>query len=207
VFSTQRPGKTSQLWLAALEGRSPPRILSDAGEDSPHFGPNGEILYRMAVGETHYLARMQRDGSGRSKVVPYAVGAIHSISPDRRWITTTARIGDDAGTLAIPVAGGAPRRICSGCPVAWAPDGRFLYLSLQQASRTSHGKTRLVPLPPGEMLPRSTSPEGIVGLDDPAAFPASRLIDGWQLSPGPDPSVFAYVKTTVHRNLFQIPLN
>jgi Tol biopolymer transport system component len=207
VFSTQRPGRPSQLWLAALEGRSPPRMLSDSGEDSPHFGPNGEILYRMADGSTHYLAQMKRDGSGRSKVVPYAVGAIHSISPDHRWITTTARIGDKAGTLAIPIAGGAPRRICSGCPVVWAPDGKFLYLSLQKGSRTSFGKTRLVPLPPGEMLPKSTNPEGIVGLDDPAAFPGSRLIDGWQFSPGPDPSVFAYVKTTVHRNLFRIPLH
>jgi hypothetical protein len=32
------------------------------------------------------------------------------------------------------------------------------------------------------------------------------MIDAYEISPGPDPSVFAYVKTTVHRNLFRIAL-
>jgi dipeptidyl aminopeptidase/acylaminoacyl peptidase len=208
VFSSQPPGRPSQLWLAALNGRSPARMISASGEDSPHFGPDGQILYRLSEGNTHYLAQMKRDGSGRSKVVPYAVGNIGFMSADRRWITTVSNTtaGVGAGTLAIPVAGGAPRRICSGCVVIWAPDGRYLYLSVQAGSRTSPGKTRLVPLPPGEMLPKSTNPLGMVGLDDPAAFPGSRLIDGYGISPGPDPAVFAYVKTTVHRNLFRIPL-
>ena len=44
------------------------------------------------------------------------------------------------------------------------------------------------------------------GLDDLAAFPGSRVIDGFRLSPGTDPSIYAYVRTTVHRNLFRIPL-
>jgi hypothetical protein len=47
---------------------------------------------------------------------------------------------------------------------------------------------------------------GFRGLDDPSAFPGSRLIDGYEISPGPDPSIFAYVKTTMHRNLFRITL-
>jgi hypothetical protein len=34
-----------------------------------------------------------------------------------------------------------------------------------------------------------------------------RLLDGWFLSPGPEPSVFAYVKTTMHRNLYRIPVS
>jgi len=57
----------------------------------------------------------------------------------------------------------------------------------------------------GQTLPE-LPPSGILGLDDAKALPGARLIDGWGVLPGPDPSVFAYVKTTVHGNLFRIPL-
>jgi hypothetical protein len=40
-------------------------------EDSPHFGPDGQILYRSFDGTNNYLEQMNRDGSGRSRVVPY----------------------------------------------------------------------------------------------------------------------------------------
>jgi DNA-binding winged helix-turn-helix (wHTH) protein/Tol biopolymer transport system component len=207
VFSTQPAGKPSQIWLAALDRSSPPQMISSSGEDSPHFGLGGQILYRLSDGKTHYLARMRRDGSGRSKVLPYAIGNIFFISPDRQWITAVTEPpgGGIGGTYAAPVAGGAPRRICSGCPVMWAPDGKYLYLGVQRPSLTEPGKTRVVPLAPGEMLP-GLPPLGMGGTDNPALFPGSHLIDRWAISPGPDPSVFAYVKTTMHRNLFRIPV-
>ena len=37
VFSTQPPGKPSQLWLAALDRSSAPQMISSSGEDAPHF--------------------------------------------------------------------------------------------------------------------------------------------------------------------------
>jgi Tol biopolymer transport system component len=207
VFSTQPSGKPSQLWLAPLDRSSPPQLIASAGEDSPHFGPDGQILFRLSDGTTHYLAQMNRDGSDRSKVVPYPIGNIEYISPDRRWITVIMITpgGSRGGTFAVPVAGGAPRRICPGCSASWAPDGKFLYLGVQPESRESPGKTVAIPLPAGEMLP-DLPVLGFRGLDDPSAFPGSRLIDGYEISPGPDPSIFAYVKTTMHRNLFRITL-
>ena len=109
-------------------------------------------------------------------------------------------------TMAVPIGGGSPRRICSGfCPVAWAPDRKFLYVGLAPSSQTTRGKTVAIPIPPGETLPNLPA-SGIRGLDTGAAFSGSRVIDAWYISPGPDPSVFAYVKTTAHRNLFRIPL-
>jgi DNA-binding winged helix-turn-helix (wHTH) protein/Tol biopolymer transport system component len=208
VFSTQPSGKPSQLWLAALDRSSPPQMISSTGEDSPHFGPDGQILYRLSDAKNHYLAQMKRDGSGRSKVVPYAVGNLFFMSPDRRWITaiTEPPGGGIGGTYGVQVDGGGPRRICSGCPVMWAPDGKFLYLGVLRSSLTSPGKTRVVPLPPGGILPKLPL-LGMRALDEPALFPGSSVIERFGISPGPDPSVFAYVKTTVHRNLFRIPLH
>ena len=212
VFSTQPIGKPSQIWLASLNRSSPPRLASSSGEDSPHFGRAGEILYRLSEGKTHYLARMNRDGSNRLMVVPYAIGNVEYISPDRKWITTISPTPEgsaatDGGTLAVPTDGGAPRWICRGCGLAtaWAPDGKFLYVSLRRESRGSPAKTVAISIPQGQTLP-NLPPSGIQGLDLETAFPGAHVIEAWNISPGPEPSVFAYVKTTTHRNLFRIPL-
>jgi hypothetical protein len=109
------------------------------------------------------------------------------------------------GTYAVPVAGGAAQRICSGCAVTWAPDGSFLHLPVQNPSLTEPGKTRVVPLPRGEMLPR-LPPLGMRRQDEPTLFPDSYLIDRHGVSPSPEPTTYAYVKTTMHRNLFRISL-
>jgi len=44
------------------------------------------------------------------------------------------------------------------------------------------------------------------GLSNINALSGACVIDAWDNSPGPDPSVFAYMKTIVHRNLYRIPL-
>jgi hypothetical protein len=36
--------------------------------------------------------------------------------------------------------------------------------------------------------------------------PRSYEIDAYGISPSPDPAVYAYIKTTMHRNLFRIPV-
>ena len=201
VFSTQASGQALEIWLARLDFSGPPRLIFSGDGDSPHFGPDGEILFRLPEGNKHYLARMNRDGSGRSKVAPYEIGNVQYISPDRRWITTISPLPDGrAGTIAVPTGGGDPRIICMFCggPAIWAPDGKFLYIP-QAPGMVA------IPVPAGETLP-NLPPSGITGLDVLAAFPGSRVIDGYLSSPGPDPSIYAYVKTTVHRNLFRVPL-
>jgi Tol biopolymer transport system component len=215
LFSTQPAGRSSQLWLASLDRSSPPKMIASTGEAWPHFGAANQVLFQLSQNKANYLYRMKRNlyrmkrnGSDRSKVVPYPVGNIEGASPDGRWIivgTPSGKCGGGA-LMAVPTDEGTERCICQEpCIAAWAPDGSFLYLGLEQPSRTGPGKTIAIPVPPGEMLP-SLPANGIRGLDDGAAFRGARIINGWGISPGPDPLVFAFLKTTVHRNLFQIPL-
>jgi Tol biopolymer transport system component/predicted Ser/Thr protein kinase len=207
VFSTQPSGMATELWLAPLDRSSPPRVLAASGETSPHFGPEGQILFRLSDGKTHYLAQMKPDGSGRSNVASYPIGNVVGISPDRRWVAEIGALtgSNTGGTVAVPVTGGAPRLICSGCPVTWAPDGRFLYVGLDSESHTSSGKTVAIPILAGKMLP-DLPDWGIRSMDEGAGLPGARVINQWSISPGRDPAVYAYTKTTVHRNLFRIPL-
>ena len=141
--------------------------------------------------------------------VPIFNFAVHNVafSPDGTILAT----GDGTGTVRLwntrtgELKAAVQAHTNWAFSVAWAPDGKFLYVGLALSSRTSHGKTLAIPIPPGEAFPKLPA-SGISRQEDGSGFPGSRVIDGWSISPGPDPSVFAYVKTTVHRNLFRIPL-
>lgn len=208
VFSTRPPGKSSQLWLARLDKRSSPRLITASGESLPYFSPGGRILFQFPEENRHYVGRMNKDGSDRSRVAGHPIAGIQTTSPDGRWIVAVMPLSDGstAATMALPTSGGAPRRICENyCPVAWAPDGEYLYVGVERSSRSGPGKTLLIPMPGGGRLPRLPD-SGIRGLEDGIELPGVRVIEAWDISPGPDPSIYAYVKTTVHRNLFRIPL-
>src|SRR5262249_52680116 len=106
VFSSESPEHRSQLWLAPLDRLSPPRKIAADGEDYPRFGPHGEILFLFSEGGTNYLFKMNRDGSGRRKAVPYPISSVFGISPDRKWLAAIAPVRPEkAGValMAIPV--------------------------------------------------------------------------------------------------------
>jgi hypothetical protein len=62
-----------------------------------------------------------------------------------------------------------------------------------------------VPVPPGETLPPLPA-SGIRGEADGLAIPGSKTIERGDVTPGLDPSTYAYMKSEVHANLFRIPL-
>src|SRR5205823_7220348 len=55
LYSAQPYGKHSQLWVASLDRTTPPQLVSASAEDSPHFGPDGRVVYRSFDGTNHYL--------------------------------------------------------------------------------------------------------------------------------------------------------
>ena len=216
VFSTQpAAGKPSQLWVAPMDRSAPPRQISSDGENAPHFGPAGQVFFRFSENNANYVGRMNQDGSGRSKLVPYPISTIQNMSPDRRWLIAITPLSDSAkssgstaASMAVPTAGGAPRPICGAgrvCRCAWSPDGKFLYVSLEAGSRTSPGKTIAIPVPPETGLP--DFPEaGVQSAEEALSIPGSRLLEQSEIIPGLDPSTYAYVKRTAQRNLFRIVL-
>jgi hypothetical protein len=207
VYSTRPPGKPSQLWLADLERSLAPNLIASTGESLPHFGTDDQLVFQFPEGNKHFVGRMNKDGSARTRVSAHPVAGVLGISPDRRWIAAVAPPldGGDPATIGIAVADGATRRICAAyCPATWTPDGKYLYLGFERPSHESPGKTLVVPVPPGQTLPELPA-AGIRNLEDGQTFPGARIIEASEISPGPYPS-FAYVKTTVLSNLFRIPL-
>ena len=86
VYSTAGSGGKSQLWLAPIDRSAPAKHIGTSGEGHPHFGPRGQILFRLTEGSFNYLEQMNPDGSGRSKVVPYPISDLQGVSPGRRWV-------------------------------------------------------------------------------------------------------------------------
>src|SRR5204863_70991 len=67
------------------------------------------------------------------------------------------------GTIAVPIHGGTPRKICGigDCRATWSTDGRFFYVSnyvtnTRSASSLDNEKTLAIPVPPGQSLPDFT---------------------------------------------------
>jgi DNA-binding winged helix-turn-helix (wHTH) protein/Tol biopolymer transport system component len=208
VYAAATHNGTTQLWLAPIDRNSPPRRLGASGDTRPHFGPRGQILFQATEGNFNYLEQMNPDGSARSKVVPYPINTIQSISPGRRWVMSRVPVLDGTGVVstAIPVDGGPPRVICADfCVPAWSSTGKFLVVPVEAPSRTDPGRSLAIPLGYGETLPELPH-SGIEPLAKAAVVPGAQSIARGELVPGKDPAHFAYVNTTVHRNLYRISL-
>jgi DNA-binding winged helix-turn-helix (wHTH) protein/Tol biopolymer transport system component len=209
VYATAASGGTSQIWLAPVDRSVPASRVGSSGGMSPHFGPQGRILFQWTEGNANYLEQMNLDGSNRSKVFPYPIGEIQTISPGRRWVTATvpkAPDGNGPAVMAIPVDGGPPRRLCvSYCTPFWSTNGKFLFVQVEQPSRTSPGRSLAIPVGPGESLQDLPS-GGIAPLAEPSAVKGAQSVPRAYLVPGKDPGHYAFVNTTVHRNLYRISL-
>ncbi|HEU5251551.1 MAG TPA: hypothetical protein VFW15_16325, partial [Thermoanaerobaculia bacterium] len=215
VVFTVRKDETIQIWLASLERRFPPRKISTSqfNERRPVFGPAGDVFFLALEPGGRALYRMKGDGTGRQRIRPDASGPLGSVSPDGEWITarSLAASGEEGGGRlpvdAFPVRGGPPVRICRGCRTAkWSPDGRYLYLSfVGMGIFTEFGKTLALPIPPGKYVP-DLPPAGVASVDEALSLPGVRVIEHGNISPGRDPSVYAFTKLTAQRNLYRIPI-
>jgi hypothetical protein len=111
-------------------------------------------------------------------------------------------------THAFPIGGGPPILIFGdNCILRWQPGGKLLYLSIftgmQSAGAT--GRTYILPLPPGKMLP-NIPPGGFRSEAEIATLPGARVIDAADVAPGPTSDVYAFSRQTMQRNLYQIPI-
>jgi serine/threonine protein kinase/Tol biopolymer transport system component len=205
AFSTTDSGGEQQIWLAALDRRTPPRQIARAG-DQVSFGADGSLVMRSLEGTVNSLVRIGKDGSGRERATTVPILEKFGVSPDGEWaIVIALGVGEDTqpATLAVPMRGGDPRKLCSElCRAVWSSDGRFLYVN---SAVSASGKTLVIPMA-GNSLPDLPS-SGIDPATGEAAPEGTRVIEQGAVSPGPDPSTYVFTKTDLQRNLFRIPLH
>ena len=199
-----REGKR-RLWLAALDRQSPAHSIPDVEGDMPLFGAAGDVFFRGFEGSFAFGYRVRADGKGLGKVIHQPIAGPAGISQDGQWLIAKVAGEEGAGSpnVAFPVSGGNSVRIMSPLVTdlhfVWSPDGKLMFISF------GLGKTYVVSLPPGRMLP--AIPEGgFQSESEIAKLPGVRIIDTYDIAPGPTSEVYAFSRATVERNLYRIPL-
>ena len=211
VSALDHEGK-HRLWLAPFDRRSPPRQIPGVEGDEPLFGPKGEIVFRASEGSHTFAYRVREDGTGLQKVIDQPVATLYSISPDSQWLAVKL-IETQGSTTAFVrlVQKSNVRIIASGefnlndIDVRWSEDARAIYITSQITEEPgASGRTYAIPLPRGQALPEMPA-RGFQSERDITKLPGAVLLDEFDC-PGPTPDIYAFVRTTVQRNLFRVPL-
>jgi serine/threonine protein kinase len=198
-----------RVWLAPLDGSAPPRQVPNVEGGAPHFGPNGEILFRhnegasTVAGSLGFIYSVLPDGSGLRKVLEPPVNQFNfpnAISPDGRWIFAWAPLpgdGPPAGQV-FSLDGKPPISLGGRGGVRWAADGVLLGVDGQTDAF-------YIPLAPGQILPHIPA-GGFHSDEEIARLPGARKIEGRLIVLGPSPDIYAYYRGNTQRNLYRIPV-
>src|SRR3984885_2755492 len=142
VFLSIDESGRSQLWLAPLDGSSPPRRL-DSKEYLARalFDPHGGVLFVGAENGIAYLYHVNDDGTGLRKLLTEPVLFLYAISPDGNAVAVWSASGSNGDVEVDAYDGHAKTLICKGCGTAgdenrgvtppllsWSPDQKFLYV-------------------------------------------------------------------------------
>jgi hypothetical protein len=203
VFTTTDNEGGSQIWLAPLDRRTPPRQIARSG-DQASFGADGDIIFRPLDEKGYALARIKKDGSGRERITAAPIMDKYGVSPDGKWVVVVSPESDKAeySTFVLPISGGAPQKMCIGvCVAFWSSDGRFFYYRPPVSE-----KMLVVPVPAGKSLPDLPLSSEISAAAK-GAWPRATVLEQRLVSPGPDPSTYVFTRTDSQRNLFRIPLH
>ena len=210
VFVASDDAGRTPVWLAALDGRSAPRRLTAMDSSYvAYFGAPGDVVFEGEEKGTIFIYRVKEDGSGLQKMLPTPNLAVVWCLAGRAMGIARRRLLDLATRCVYPAGGGPPTLICGSCSppqgtdvvpsrLSWTPDGRFLYLKFA-------GSTYAIPLQPGQMLPPIPA-SGFPSKEAVAALPGARLVSEESVFPGPNPSVYAFMKVATQRNIYRVPV-
>jgi Tol biopolymer transport system component len=197
MSTTDREGKP-RLWVAPFNRSSPPVQIPNVEGGSPRFGTGSEIFFRHLEGMSEFVYRVHADGTGLRKALEEPVFLLGPVSPDGRWIVAWAPLPGNGppSAQAFPLDGGPAIRF-----------GNFVYVNVNWSldGRSAFINGSVIPLPPGEALPRIPA-GGFHSDEEIARLPGARPIDAEGVVLGPSRDVYAFYRGTIQRNLYRIPI-
>jgi len=207
AFSLKDQNGVSHVWLSPTDHRSSPRELaSAAGQDSPRFLPNGDLLLRSTEDGQNFLYRISQDGTQRRKITPDPILDLRSASPDGRWVVASTRQTDDeqsVATFAYPLDGGPPVRVCKSftlfCGGSWDVGGRFFYLGFGSSDENTYA----LPVNPARGIPNFPS-GGVTGADLKADKRV--IVIPQEIESAVRPNYYSYTRHNIRRNIYRVPL-
>jgi eukaryotic-like serine/threonine-protein kinase len=201
-----------RLWLVPFDRQLPPRQIPNAEGDHPFFGSNGEIFFRGLEGNAAFAYRIRDDGTGLQKVFDQPIAGLSGVSPDGQWLVAKVPGANGSSTVALPVHQDSPiQAIASGGisfndpEVHWSRDAKSIYLRVPANPESwTAGRTYVLPLFKGSMWPKVPL-QGFQSEADIRQVPGAKMLSEFDC-PGPTAEMYAFVRMTVQRNLFRVPL-
>jgi serine/threonine protein kinase/Tol biopolymer transport system component len=204
AFTANDAAGHAGIWMAPTNRRSSPVRISSSTqiEDSPHFLPDGDLVFRAVEGGSNFLYRMKADGSGRTKVIPQRVLDLSTVSPDGSWVTASVPNPDQEHTAAIKafhIGEAEEVLVCpTYCNIDWDSSGKFVLVSFRSE------KTYILPLTQQFGLPK-LPPAGVSRVEDFSNAKTAISVLGFVES-AVSPSLYAYTLRNTRRNIYRIQL-
>ena len=212
VVSVSSSNGESLLWIVPLDPQSRPHQIPHGEGDHPFFGLHGEVFFRRIEANSAFAYRVHVDGSGLQKVSDQPIAGLVSSSPDGKWLL--AKLPGPAGssTVALPLQQGSTQRVIASAglsfadsDVRWSGDAKTIYIRLPQGSEPwAAARTYALPVVPGSVWPKMPA-KGFTSEEEVSKVPGAALIQEFDC-PGALAGNYAFVRMTVQRNLFRVPL-
>jgi len=203
AFSALSDDGTPTIWVAPLDRSSAARMLQNAADD-PRFTP-AFIYYRKRALDGAYVHRIHPDGSGDEQIWDQRIQRF-ATSPDGRYLAMTLPI-KKGGQWKLEIVDWARKRVqpvCNDAIAYWSDDGRS-FITHGVSVGDKNAPTYLIGLPVSAGIPE-LPPKGLSDVSQFAGLKHARTIPVRVIGAGRMPDTYAFVKETVQRNLYRIPL-
>lgn len=212
VANVLGPKGEHRLWIVPLDPQSRPHEIPNVHGEHPVFGFNGEIFFRGIEGNSAFAFRVHEDGSAQQKVSEQPIASLIGMSPDGRWLLAKLPGPRGSNTFALPLQQHAAVQVLASAglsfadsDVRWSGDARRIYIRLPvSADSWAAAKTYAMPVGPAGIWPKMPA-EGFQSEADLAKAPGAVVVNEFDC-PGATADSYAFVRMTVQRNLFRIPL-
>jgi hypothetical protein len=206
VFVTIDDQGHSPVWVASVNDLNAARQITTMDAIVAFFGAPREVL--MTSIKDFAIRRIREDGGDAQTVIPTPLLPL-SVSPDGQWIAVLDPRAWGA-LFVYSTRGGSPSRLCDRCAtpwgtdtipfyLGWTPDGEFL---LWNFARSMHA----IPLKPGRALPDIPA-GGVQSKAAVGALPGARVVTAEEHAfPGPNASMYAFMKVSTQRNIYRVPI-
>jgi len=192
-----------RFWLAPLDHRSPRLEIPNVEGRHAIYGPGGEIFFLRMEGHSGFVYSVKSDGTGMRKVFEQTVLSLGPFTPDGRWVVAWAPLPGTQGSAVqlLSLGGRKPIIIGSNTALHWSHNGDSVWVS---GGVVPDGQTYVVPSHPSELLPPLPT-DGFHSEEEIVRLPGSHKIDSGG-APGPSRDIYAFLRSTVQRNLYRVPI-
>ena len=205
----------SRLWIASLDHHSTPRLLPPQPAALGRFA--GDYIYYIGAADEDNapdggrlrVGRVRPDGTADETIWDKPFWRA-TISPSGRHLALLARSpAEESWPLfrlsIVDWQSGEAVPVCVECSGWWSDDGTSFILAKQTGAGEEVG-TYVLPIRPGTELP-NLPPGGYTRIEEAVRASGGRVIsETMTVALGRAPNVYAFMRETVHRNLYRIPL-